>query len=49
MSEALQQPPNADKEPYISLKKLTRDQTAALQEATIDTFVEGRGDERSRA
>lgn len=32
-------------EPYIDLSKLTRDQAAALTEATVEDYTEGRGED----
>ena len=43
MQDFMRAGPNGD--PYLDFSKLTRKQAAALQEVTVDTYVEGHGDD----
>ena len=37
--------PGADGDPVLDFKNLTRDQTAALQEVTVDSYMDGGGED----
>lgn len=43
MADYMRAQPSGD--PYLDFSALTRDQTAALQEVTVDGYVEGHGDD----
>lgn len=43
MADYMRPGPNGD--PYLDFSGLTRDQAAALQEVTVEDFVDGRGDD----
>jgi hypothetical protein len=43
MADYMRANPNGD--PYLDFSQLTRDQTAALQEVTVEYYVDGRGED----